>query len=82
VLESFNCGCPLITSNVSSLPEVAADAAMYFNPADELSIRQAVNKVLNNENLRKTLINKGFERAKDFSWEKTAKKTLSLYEAL
>jgi len=82
VLESFACGCPAIVSNTSSLPEVAEGAAIYFDPTDKLSILNSIQKVIYNDKLRKQLINKGIERVKEFTWEKTAKKTKKLYNSI
>ncbi len=82
VLESFNCGCPLIVSKTSSLPEVAGDATVYINPEDKNSIKNAIEKVIYNEDLRQELINKGYEQAKKFSWEKTAQQTKLVYESV
>ncbi|MGJ0342973.1 glycosyltransferase family 4 protein [Aliarcobacter cryaerophilus] len=82
VLESFACGCPLLCSNVSSLPEVAGDAACYFDPYSEESIKNAVSRVLNDSNFRKELINKGYEQLKEFSWKKTAEETKKIYESV
>ncbi len=79
ILEAFSCGCPCLLSNTSSLPEVGSDAALYFNPLIESSIETAVSRIINEPELRTTLINKGYERIKEFSWEKTAKKTFQLY---
>jgi len=80
VLESFTCGCPVICSKTSSLPEVAGDAAVYFEPESELSILNSVQKVIYNNNLRSQLAHKGSQRVKEFSWEKTSKKTKKIYE--
>jgi len=80
ILESFACRCPVICSKTSSLPEVAGDAAIYFDPTDKLSMLNSIQKVIYNDELRKQLINKGTERVKEFTWEKTAKKTKVLYE--
>ncbi|MCI0501789.1 MAG: glycosyltransferase family 4 protein, partial [Epsilonproteobacteria bacterium] len=82
VLESFACGCPLLCSNVSSLPEVAGDAACYFDPYSEESIRDAVLRVLDDTDLRKDLISKGHEQLKKFSWKQTAKQTKRIYESV
>ncbi len=82
VLESFSCGCPVILSNVSSLPEVAGDAAEYFNPEDESSIMTAVSKVIYDEAKRVEMRKNGLERLKYFSWEKTAAETKNVYESL
>jgi glycosyltransferase involved in cell wall biosynthesis len=67
VLESF--ACPLLCSNVSSLPEVAGNAACYFDPYSEESIRDAVVKLLDDSNFREELIDKGYEQLKKFSWK-------------
>jgi glycosyltransferase involved in cell wall biosynthesis len=82
VLEAFACGCPAVLSDTSSLPEIAKGAALYFNPDDENSIRETVEKVLYDETVRKELIAKGYERVKIFSWEKTARETRKIYESL
>ena len=82
VLEAFACKCPLILSNTSCFPEIAGDAAIYFDPANEYSIRDSVTKVIYNEELRNYLIQKGTERLKNFSWEKTARETKKVYESL
>ena len=82
VLESFACGCPLLCSDVSSLPEVAGEAACYFDPYSEESIRDAVLRVLDDTNLRKDLIAKGQERLKQFSWQQTAEQTKKIYESV
>jgi len=80
ILESFACECPVICSKTSSLPEVAGDAAVYFEPESELSILNSVQKVIYNNNLRSLLVYKGSQRVKEFSWEKTTKKTKKIYE--
>ena len=79
VLEAFSCGCPAILSNTSSLPEVGGDAAIYFDPQDSVSLTDAVERLLSDDNLRTHLIRKGNERLKMFSWEKTAKTTKNVY---
>jgi glycosyltransferase involved in cell wall biosynthesis len=79
VLEAFSCGCPVILSNTSSLPEVGGDAALYFDPHDSESLTDAVDRLLSDDNLRKHLIRNGNERLKLFSWEKTAKTTKIVY---
>jgi glycosyltransferase involved in cell wall biosynthesis len=71
ILEAFRCDTPVITSNVTSMPEVAQDAALLVDPFNEDSIAEAMIKVLD-ENVRKDLIVKGRERAKDFSWNHAA----------
>jgi glycosyltransferase involved in cell wall biosynthesis len=75
-LEAMACGCPVVVSNVTSLPEVCGDAAYYVDPYDVESIAEGMYKVLTDEAMRRNLIEKGLERAKLFSWEKAAKSTL------
>lgn len=82
ILEAFSCGCPVIASNTSSFPEVAADAALYIDPLDIESIRDAVESVMNKKELRVKLINAGLKRVTCFSWEKTAQETKTVYESL
>lgn len=78
VLEAMVCGCPVVTSNTSSLPEVADGAAILVNPNDANEIAGALNKLLINEPLRQELKKQGLERAKNFSWEKTAQEILKI----
>ena len=73
ILEAFSCHCPVITSNTSSMPEVAGDAAILINPQNADEICNAVVAILENPQLRQDLINKGMNRLKEFSWEKTTK---------
>lgn len=82
ILEAFACGCPVIASNVSSLPEVAGDAAEYFDPDDKMSILSAVKKVIYDFDLRCELRGKGYGRLKAFSWGKTANNTKKLYQSI
>jgi glycosyltransferase involved in cell wall biosynthesis len=72
IMESFYAGTPVITSNVTSMPEVAGDAALLINPFSIESISDALLKISNDENLRKSLIDKGNERKKLFTWQKSA----------
>lgn len=81
VLEAFACGCPVVLSNSSSLPGIAREAAWYFDPEDEASIKNAVLKVLYDDDLRKNLIIRGYGRIADFSWEKIGQLTIKTYQA-
>ncbi|MEK7160387.1 MAG: glycosyltransferase family 1 protein [Patescibacteria group bacterium] len=78
VLEAMACGAPVITSNLSSLPEIAENAAYLVNPNRPAEISQAIIKMLTDENLRKHFKKMGLEQAKKFSWESAAKKFLQL----
>jgi glycosyltransferase involved in cell wall biosynthesis len=80
VLEAMACKTPVITSNVSSLPEVGGDAAIFVNPADMNSLVLAINKVLEKPKLRYKMVEKGMENIKKFTWEQTAEKTYKAYE--
>jgi glycosyltransferase involved in cell wall biosynthesis len=80
VLEAFNCGCPVIASNASSLPEIGGDAALYFNPGDSSSILEALDIIVEDQEIRNECIKRGYQRAKEFSWEKTAKLTERVYK--
>ncbi len=82
VLEAMRQGCPVLISNVSSLPEVGGEAAMYFDPENVDNITKALEKVIASEKLRQEMIKKGYEQVKKFSWEKTAKKTLEVLQEL
>jgi len=80
ILEAFACNCPIILSDTSSLPEIAKDAACYFSPYDSLSLKTAIQKIIYNKELRQKLIEKGKNRLKDFSWEKTVQETKNIYQ--
>ncbi|MGP0129421.1 MAG: glycosyltransferase family 4 protein [cyanobacterium endosymbiont of Rhopalodia musculus] len=80
VLEAMTLGSPVITSNTSSLPEIAGDAALLINPNDFLELAEAILKVISDSQLRKELTKKGKERAKSFSWERTAQETFKAYQ--
>lgn len=79
VLESFASGCPQILSTGGSLPEVGGDAALYFDPTDEQSCFNATHELITNVALRESLIVKGYERLKKFSWDTTFSETLGVY---
>ncbi|MFP4254543.1 MAG: glycosyltransferase family 4 protein [Halothece sp.] len=78
VLEAMGCGTPVITSNCSSLPEVAGDAAILIDPTQTQEITEAMNQIANNADLRSRLREKGLQRAAQFSWEKTGQATLEV----
>lgn len=72
ILEAMQCDVPVITSNITSMPEVARDAALLVDPFSVDSIKEAMLKIAKDASLRNTLIEKGRERRKAFSWDKTA----------
>ncbi|NEP55029.1 MAG: glycosyltransferase family 4 protein, partial [Moorea sp. SIO3C2] len=82
VLEAMTLGAPVVTSNTSSLPEVAGDAAILIDPNQPIELADAIVKVISNSSLREELIRKGKERAMLFSWERTARETLAAYTSL
>jgi len=80
ILEAMACGCPVITSNVFAMPEMAEDAAILVNPYNINEIVDAMHEVLTNSSLREELRKKGIERAKKFSWRRTAEEYLKVYK--
>jgi glycosyltransferase involved in cell wall biosynthesis len=79
-LEAMSCGVPVISSNISSIPEVIEDAGILIDPYDTSNLMNALGKVLTNEALREELSIKGLEKSKQFSWANTAEKTLEAYK--
>lgn len=79
-LEAMACGCPVVVSNVASLPEVCGDAAYYVDPHNIDSIAEGIYKVITDEALRQNMIEKGLQRAKLFSWEKSAREHIKVFE--
>jgi glycosyltransferase involved in cell wall biosynthesis len=80
VLEALACGIPVITSNVSSMPEIVGDAGILVNPLDEVELADAMQRVLTDRVLHAKLARDGRARSKMFSWERTARETLMVYE--
>lgn len=80
VLEAMTEGCPVITSDNTSLPEVGGDAVLYVDPESPESLAEAMLRLERDEALRHELASKGLKRAQIFSWEKTARETLAFYE--
>ncbi len=82
VLEAMACGTPIVCSNASSLPEVAGNAALLIDPLDVEGLAAAMERVLDNEELQTELIERGFEQARKFSWERCARETLDVLESV
>lgn len=80
VIEAMYCGCPVITANNSSLPEVGGDAAVYVNAENVEQLAYEMERVLNDNTLRNSLIQKGFAQKNNFSWNKAAEQVEELYE--
>lgn len=82
VLEAMACGTPVACSNLSSLPEVAGDAALLFDPSDVTAISQVVQRLLDDKSRRDDLGERGLVQAARFTWERTAALTLDVYRKL
>jgi glycosyltransferase involved in cell wall biosynthesis len=79
LLEAMACGCPVICSNTSSMPEVAGEAAIYFTPTVVDEITGAMHQIIEAPATRADLISRGFDRVRQFSWEKCARETAQVY---
>jgi glycosyltransferase involved in cell wall biosynthesis len=79
-LEAMASGAPVITSNVSSLPEVVGDAALLIDPHDPIAIAEAMRRVLLDSDLREDLRQRGLRRVKEFSWERSVRRVREIYD--
>lgn len=82
ILEAMACGTPVLTSSVSSLPEVAGDAAVLVPPNDVDAIAEGLGRLLEDDTLRRQLSERGYHRAANFSWERCARETLAVYKSV
>jgi len=82
LVEAMASGLPVVASQISAIPEVCRDAAVYFQPENPESMAEKVVSILEDEGLRKRLIARGKERAREFSWKKAAAETLAFYESV
>lgn len=82
ILDAFSVGLPVLTSNVSSMPEVGGKAALYVDPLRVEDIKEKLDMVMDDKKLKGELVKKGFERVKKFSWEKAAQETAAVYRSL
>ncbi|MCC6188354.1 MAG: glycosyltransferase, partial [Anaerolineales bacterium] len=82
VLEAMGCGTPVVIANRASLPEIAGDAAVTVEPGDPEALAAALARVLGDSALRARLIRHGLARARSFTWQRTARETLALYQAV
>jgi len=81
-LEAMAAGCPVLSSNTSSLPEVVGNAGVYFDPTEQDDIQSSLEKVIGNETCKRDLVEKGFEQHKKFSWEKCTRETMNIYKGV
>ena len=81
-LEAMASGCPVIASDIEVLREVYGDAALYFNPKNNLDLAKKINSVLQNKELKDEQIKKGLKQVKKYSWRKMARETLEVYQSL
>jgi glycosyltransferase involved in cell wall biosynthesis len=82
ILEAFASGVPVVTSNISSLPEVAGDAALLVDPRDSQEIAANIAKIIDDPQLAQSLIKKGQQRVKQYSWRQMAEETLAIYQQI
>lgn len=82
ILEAMACGTPVVCSNTSSLPEAGGDAALYSDPHDSVAFAGQVARVLNDQDLRRRMVEKGLEHVRRRSWKHTALATLDLYRSV
>jgi glycosyltransferase involved in cell wall biosynthesis len=81
-IEAMACGAPVITSNTSSLPEVVGDAALQVDPHNVDELAHAITRLLQNQQLREDLRQNGYQRAQLYTWERSARQTLRIYQQL
>ena len=82
ILEAMSLGCPVISSNTSSLPEVYGDAALNFTPTSSDELLNCITKITNNNELKEAYIKKGYNREKNFLGKKCAVETNKIYQKL
>lgn len=80
VLESMTCGCPVVLGRHSSFPEIAGDAGVYFDINSARDLKDKISSIVHDESLRNEYLQRGYEQAKKFSWEKAAKECLIVYK--
>ena len=80
-LEAMAKGCPVVSSDRAALPEILGDAALYFDPESEADMAEKITQILNDNDLRTELINRGKLRAKKYNWWECASQTLAVYQA-
>jgi len=81
-LEAMACGIPVLTSRICSIPEVVGDAAILVNPVDVASIAEGIRRLVEDRGLREEMRRKGLERARQFSWDETARRTWAILQSV
>ena len=81
-LEAMSCGTAVITSNITSIPEIVEDAGMLIDPCDDEQLKSALLLMLSDEKIRSDYIERGFNQVKKFSWRRMAVETLKIYKSL
>lgn len=81
-LEAMSYGLPVVSSSASCLPEILGKAALYFDPENVNDILEKIKQILDNQSLKKELISAGYQRIKEYDWQKTARQTLEIYGSL
>jgi glycosyltransferase involved in cell wall biosynthesis len=80
VLEAMACGTPVVTSNISALPETAGDAALLVDPLDDFALAEAIARIIEDPVLAEDLSRRGQKRANALTWGETARRTWAIYE--
>lgn len=79
-LEAMNYGCPVVSSNTSCLPEIQGNASKKFDPNNIENISHTLEEVIYSKEIKDNLISKGFEKVKEYSWQKCAEETMQVYK--
>ena len=82
LLDAMAHGVPILTSNASALPEISGDAALLVDPADVTSIAAGLDRLMDDQELREQLRQKGLARCREFTWEKAVEETWKVYQEL
>ncbi len=82
VLEAMHCGCPVICSDRASLPEVAGDAAILLDPDDIDAWSHSIESLLTDTAMQNKMVEKGYQQASSFTWNKTARETVRIYDSI
>lgn len=81
-LEAMASGCPVVSSNVASLPEVVGDAGLLIDPKNSYKMAEAVADLIDNDTVRNTMVERGYKQAEKFTWEKSARAALEIFNSL